>query len=136
MVNNIGKNITEIANSTSKQINPVNIITWALYPSLIGVLFCFLIIFLWKPKFNGQYTYYQCPPSDSKVVRTREEYKKDCIEKKGSIAKRNIIIIIILFVVFPIFFASIGFNIGFAIQNPKIYTGIYGVKLAKSAILN
>jgi len=134
---NVGKQFTSLSNAASKQINPVNLIHWLLYPSLLGLLLAIIIILIWGPKFSGTYKYYQCPKSNLKKNENTKiivDYKKDCVEKVGSVAKRNLIIILVLILLVPSIFAAIGFNIGFAVSNPKMYTGIYATNLLKNAV--
>ena len=113
----VGKQITEIADATSKQINAVNIITWVLYPALIGLLLTIIIIiFIWTPKFSGTFEYQQCQGKGG---------EQTCETKTGSRAKRNIVIICLMILIIPSIFGSLGFQLGFAINNPKMFTGIY-----------
>ena len=134
---NLGKQLTSVSNAASKQINPVNLKHWLLYPFLIGLFLSILIILVWSPKFNGTYKYYDCPQSNLKNdtnTKVVVDYKKDCVEKEASVAKKNLVIILLILLFIPSIVAGIGFNIGFAVSNPKMYTGIYATNLFKNAI--
>ena len=121
------KSIGNVSNELGKQIKSVNLFHWAVLPSLIGVLLCFLIVFIWSPVFSGTYKYYDCPAevNSGKRGSSRRKNYDNCELKDGSLLKRNILILLVIFTVIPAIFAGIGYRIGFAISNPKLYTGIY-----------
>ena len=105
--------IGQFASQVSKQINPVDFRYWVLLPSFFGLLFSILIIVLWKPSFRGNYKYQTCKSDNN------------CTTKTGSIALRNLIIIIVMTLILMGIFSGIGYKIGFMIANPKISAGIY-----------
>ena len=122
-----GKEFTGLADAMSAQINPVDIRIWAILPALIGLLFCCVIIIIWQPKLSGTYKYLDCSNArkvDGKVVDT-----DDCTSKKGSVLKRNLVIILLLVLILPGIFAALGYKLGFYIANPKIGAGIFGTGL-------
>tara|TARA_Y100000389_G_scaffold204765_1_gene259492 strand:- start:19478 stop:19858 length:381 start_codon:yes stop_codon:yes gene_type:complete len=121
----VAKNFTQIANAASQQINPVNIINWSLIPAGITLFITILlIVFVWGPKFNGSYEYQQCKGNGR---------NKKCVVKTGSLAKRNVMLILLLVLLIPSIIAGIGYKIGFTIANPKISAGIYATSAFSDA---
>tara|TARA_Y100000389_G_C17471158_1_gene531113 strand:+ start:6096 stop:6497 length:402 start_codon:yes stop_codon:yes gene_type:complete len=128
-----GEKLTSVANAASNQISPVDLLKWAGIPAGIGLIIGIIIVLIWQPKFSGSYTYYKCPPSSSNDPRNLEK-DKDCEKKTGSVAKRNVIILVLMFILIPVIFAGIGFKIGFIINNPKIYAGVYATGLFRQSL--
>ena len=91
---NLGKQLENVSNVASKQINAINLIHWVLYPFIFGFLISILILMIWNPKFSGTYKYYDCPQSTNNSQIRINDYKKECVLKEGNVAKRNLILIL------------------------------------------
>ena len=110
-----------VADDVQNRIAPVNVITWRVIPALFGVLLVFIILIIWKPKFTGTYKYRSCSGDKNDPGRF-------CETKTANHSTWSGIIIIILFLVIPSTFASVGYSLGFAINNPRVASGVYATR--------
>tara|TARA_B100000427_G_scaffold289117_1_gene264638 strand:+ start:306 stop:707 length:402 start_codon:yes stop_codon:yes gene_type:complete len=117
------QNYTSVTNQLSQQINPVDIRIWVFIPVLFGIALTIIILSIWQPKFEGTYEYDDC--SDARKINGKVVDTNECVKKEGNLAKRNAIIILILFLLIPGIFGGLGYKLGFYIANPKIGAGIY-----------
>ena len=116
------QNYTSVTNQLSQQINPVDIRIWVFIPVLFGIALTIIILSIWQPKFEGTYEYDDC--SDARKINGKVVDTNECVKKEGNLAKRNAIIILILFLLIPGIFGGLGYKLGFYIANPKIGAGI------------
>jgi hypothetical protein len=117
------QNYASVTNQLSQQINPVDIRIWVFIPVLFGIALTIIILSIWQPKFEGTYEYDDC--SDARKINGKVVDTNECVKKEGNLAKRNAIIILILFLLIPGIFGGLGYKLGFYIANPKIGAGIY-----------
>jgi hypothetical protein len=117
------QNYASVTNQLSQQINPVDIRIWVFIPVLFSIALTIIILSIWQPKFEGTYEYDDC--SDARKINGKVVDTNECVKKEGNLAKRNAIIILILFLLIPGIFGGLGYKLGFYIANPKIGAGIY-----------
>ena len=91
------RNYTNVTNQLSQQINPVDIRIWFLIPYFFGIALTIIFVSIWQPKFEGTYEYNDC--SNARKVNGKVVDTDDCEKKEGNVAKRNVFIILILFLI-------------------------------------